>query len=219
MTKQHFTYKEIFSFAWSKTKQHAWFSVCTFLIASIIASAVRGTNLLECVVLMFIALSVASISLTIVRDHGFTFADLYKPLLSYRLVINFIILTILYVLGILISLIPIAGFISTLGRVPAVVSFVYLCLTPLTLLAVFLSVRFKFYPFVVLENEHMDLKGLIKVSYKVTEGNFWRVFGALMIICVLNIIGAILFGVGLLVTIPLSVFAIAHLYRRLVEHA
>lgn len=218
MTKQHFTYKEIFSFAWSKTKQHAWFIACTFMITAVILSAVRGSDLLEVVVSMLIALSLASISLTIVRDHNFSFADLYKPLLSQKIVLNFIALTALFISVIGLCVIPLAGVISTLGRAPSAVTFIYLCLTPLSVVAVYLSVRFKFYPFVILENEHMTLEALIRQSYKVTRGQFFPVFGALMLMAVFNILGAMLLGIGLIVTIPVSIFATAHLYRKLVEH-
>lgn len=217
MNKQHFTYKEIFRFSWAKTKQHAWFMVCTLLIGLIIGSAVRGTGLLETVVFMLIALSLASISLTIVRDHSFTFADLYKPLLSHRLVLKFTALTSLFLVVIMLLMIPLIGFLATFTRVPYIVSFIYLCFSPLVFVAIYLSVRFKFFPFVVLENEHMDLKQIIKLSLKITHGSFWKIFGALMIMCGLNIVGAMLFGVGLLVSVPITLFATAHLYRKLVE--
>jgi uncharacterized membrane protein len=134
-------------------------------------------------------------------------------------VLNFIALTTLFIAVIGSCVIPLAGFISTLGKAPSVVTFIYLCLSPLTIVGVYLSVRFKFYPFVILENEHMTLEALIRQSYKVTRGVFVPVFVALILMMLLNIAGALLFGVGLIVTVPVSLFATAHLYRKLVEHS
>lgn len=51
-----------------------------------------------------------------------------------------------------------------------------------------------------------DLDGVIAVksSYNLVEGHWWRVFGVLLFILGLNLLGALCFMVGLLVTMPLS---------------
>ncbi|MFZ2152181.1 MAG: hypothetical protein WAV09_03675, partial [Minisyncoccia bacterium] len=96
MIKQHFNFDEIFSFAWSKTKQHAWFLVCSFIIYAVVLSAVRFVPVLETVVALLVALSVISMSLIIVRNESFTFADLVAKIKSPKLVINFMALAVLY---------------------------------------------------------------------------------------------------------------------------
>lgn len=55
----------------------------------------------------------------------------------------------------------------------------------------------------------------IKESMKLTKGNRIRLFFILVLLTVLNIIGALLFFVGLLVTIPLSFFVLVQVYRTL----
>ena len=47
MTKQHFSFEEVFKFGWTKTKQHAWFITLTFIIAGIIMSAVKFSPVLD----------------------------------------------------------------------------------------------------------------------------------------------------------------------------
>ena len=100
MTKQHFSFKEVFMFGWQKTKQHAWFIVLTFIIASLISHASRFLPVFDFIISMMISLSLVSLSLKIVRDQPFSFADLYYPLLSPKRVIKFIFLELVYVIAV-----------------------------------------------------------------------------------------------------------------------
>ncbi len=195
MTKQHFSFQEIFSFGWGKTRQHAWFIFLTFLIISIVLSAVKLFPFINLIVSLMAGLSFASISLLISRDQHFTFHDLYTPLLSQRRVLKFIVLTVLY------------GIAVILGTILFIIPGLYV------------AVRFKFLPFVVIEHENASLKDLIKMSYKLTEGHFWPVFGLLILLAILNVVGFLFLVVGLFVTIPVSVFATAHVYNKLKEHS
>lgn len=232
MSKHYFKFKEVFMFGWSKTCQHAWFIFLTFLIIGIITCA-TATNL-SLVILMaspvtgffalsfgvvlalMIALSVCSISLMIARNHHFTFTDLVNPLLSQRRVLKFFALIGFYVLPMLLLAFSTAvlvvgakqgsSSVAIFGMILALI-----CFVP----TVFVAVRFKFFPFVVVEHEHSTVKDLIQMSYKLTENNFWSIFGFLCLAALLNIFGFMLFHVGLLVTIPTTFFAMAHLYDKL----
>jgi uncharacterized membrane protein len=194
MTKQHFTFKEVFRFGWLKTKQHAWFTTLTALIAFILTSSVRHMPVLELLVASLVGLSIVSISLTIARDQNFSFSDLYKPILSPYLVLKFLALTAVYVvavsLGLLLFIIP----------------------------GLYLAVRFKMFPYVLIENENATLKDLIKMTYKLTYGHFWKVLGFLVALSLFNVLGALVFLVGLVITVPVSIFATAHVYEKLKNH-
>lgn len=194
MTKHHFSFKEIFQFGLAKTKQHAWFIFLTFIIIGIIINSVRFVPFLSLFVSLMAGLSIASISLLISRDQHFTFQDLYKPLLSQRRVLKFIALSVIYALAVLV------------GTVLLIIPGIYV------------AVRFKFFPFIVIENENASLSDLIKMSYKVTDNHFWPVFLFLVFLGLLNFIGLLCLVVGLFVTIPVSLFAAAHMYTKLKEH-
>jgi membrane protein implicated in regulation of membrane protease activity len=56
------------------------------------------------------------------------------------------------------------------------------------------------------------------MSYKLTEGYFWPIFGFLCLAGLLNIAGLIFFRIGLLATLPTTIFAFAHLYDKLKNH-
>ena len=194
MSKHHFSFQEVFKFGWAKTKQHAWFLVLTFIIAGIITSAVKFMPVFSCVVSLMVGLSIASISLLIVRDQHFTFNDLVTPLLSAKKVLKMLVLSAIYIVAV--------GIGTILLIIPGV----------------YVAVRFKFFPYVVIENENATIKELIAGAYKLTNGYFWNVFFFLVIAVILNVLGALFFLVGLIVTVPVTVLASAHFYTKIKEH-
>ncbi len=224
MTKQHFNFEEIFSFAWSKTRQHAWFLVCSFIIYAVIMSAVGLNPILQPVVSLLLALSLLSMSLVIVRNESFSFETLFTRLRSPNLVLKFLALTILYVAAVSVFVIPFiasvsvamgvlvfGGFAALTGKLFTVLFTTLLMLLP----GIYITVSFKFYPYVLLENEHMKIVDIIKHTRKLTCCNFWRLLGFFITLTVLNTVGFLAFGFGLLLTVPVSMFATAHLYRKL----
>lgn len=52
-------------------------------------------------------------------------------------------------------------------------------------------------------------------SFRLVKGSFWSVAGFLVLAVILNIVGALLFGLGLFVTIPVTSLSLTYLYRRL----
>ncbi len=219
MSKHHFTFKEVFVFGWSKTRQHAWFIFLTFIIASIIISSTVLNPLINIIVTLMAVLSLASISLMIARNHAFSFADLFYPLLSPRRVLKFFALISLYILPMLI--VALTGAILVVGAASgsASVTLFGLIMTLLFFVpSLYVAVRFKFFPFIVVEHEHSTIKDLVLMTYKLTDANFWPVLGFMLLACGLNMVGFIFLGVGLLVTIPITFFAAAHLYDRLKSH-
>ncbi|MBX3187845.1 MAG: hypothetical protein KF819_12550, partial [Labilithrix sp.] len=63
----------------------------------------------------------------------------------------------------------------------------------------------------------VDPLGAFRYSSDLTRGVRWRLFLFGVLLAALNVVGAFLLGVGLIVTIPISAFAMAHVYRRLGE--
>ena len=202
-------------FGWAKTMQHAWFIALTFIIIGIIISAVvRFPSIPGFATLVYTltALSISSISLAISRNHHFTFADLFTPLLSKNRVLKYISFSILYA-------IPPAAALTFLGT--AIVmgnSFVAMLGIALVLVALYAGIRFLFYPFVVVDHENAKFVELVKMSYRISSANFIFIVMLYVALVAFNMVGAALFGLGLLVTIPVSTFMLAHVYNKLIEH-
>ena len=74
------------------------------------------------------------------------------------------------------------------------------------------SLMFIFTPYIVVERSLTPLEAM-KESARLTRGFKWKLFLFVIVSFVLNIIGALLLLVGLLVTIPLTMIALAHAYK------
>jgi uncharacterized membrane protein len=195
MTRQHFTQKELLVFGLEKTRQHAWFLVCSLIIGSIIFTAVEYSYILNSLVIWLMALSVVSMSLVIAKEEPFTFSTLFASIRSPKITLKFTALSIVYTAAVLLGLVALVA--------PGI----------------YIAVRFKFFPYVLLENENMEMLDIAKHSYELTEGIFVKLLTFFAIAVGLNILGLLCFGIGLLVTLPVTIFATAHLYKKLHIHA
>jgi len=73
-----------------------------------------------------------------------------------------------------------------------------------------------FTEYLVIDKNHMPIEA-VKESYRITKGNWWKLLGLCLALGLLNVLGALALVIGLLVTVPLTMLAIVHVYRTL-EH-
>jgi hypothetical protein len=194
-----FSIVEALEFGWHKTRQHSGllFQVLLSLFALQVVSAIVGKVLEHTAVGFFASLGLVVLSvwmsagatriiLRLAGGHATHLSDLLPPA---KLVWHFFCASVLAGLAIL------AGFAL------------------LILPGVFLLVRLSMVRFAVLDGA--DIVGSLRRSWHETHGHFWRLLGFFLALVGLNVIGAILFIVGLLITIPVSVLAYAHVYLKL----
>lgn len=84
----------------------------------------------------------------------------------------------------------------------------------LVLPGLFLAIALLFAPFLILD-QNATIKEAFTRSYKMTVGNFWKVAGVLGLGLLVNILGALLVGLGLLVSLPVTIMAFVVLYRKM----
>lgn len=77
-----------------------------------------------------------------------------------------------------------------------------------------LAVYWLFVSFLVVDRNIGPLAA-IGESFRLVQGSFWSVVGVLIVGFFLNVLGAMLFGIGLLLTVPLTSLSLTYLYRRL----
>lgn len=77
-----------------------------------------------------------------------------------------------------------------------------------------LGTRYSLFPGLMADGQRNPVEALKASSSKV-RGRTGRVFLILLALLLLNVLGACLLGLGLLVTIPTTMFALANLYRQL----
>ena len=64
-------------------------------------------------------------------------------------------------------------------------------------------------------SRRVSVAGALHDAARLTRHSWWRVFRMQLALIALNVCGAALLGVGLLVTLPVSILAAASLYREL----
>lgn len=82
--------------------------------------------------------------------------------------------------------------------------------------AVYFAIRYSFARLAVLDGA--DILESLKKSTKLTHNIKWRMVLFVLAIIVLNLLGLVALVVGLLVTIPISLLAFAHVYLKLKAH-
>ncbi|MBI2929010.1 MAG: DUF4339 domain-containing protein [Verrucomicrobia bacterium] len=97
-----------------------------------------------------------------------------------------------------------AGIVSKLLFIPAFL----LCILPF----IYLYVAWKF-AFLLAIDKKMDFWPALEVSRKVITRHWWTMFGFLIVLWFINLIGTLLCGIGLLVTWPVTAAALVYAYE------
>ena len=91
-----------------------------------------------------------------------------------------------------------------------VVAGLFLLIVP----GIYVAVRFQFYGFFVVDEKTGPVESLQR-SWEVTDGRVWSLLWLDLILVGINILGMLLFLVGLFVTVPITTLALAYVYRQL----
>lgn len=78
-----------------------------------------------------------------------------------------------------------------------------------------LGLTLQFYSYLIID-KHLGLVDSLKESARITKGHKWKLFWLMIILAIVNIIGVLIFGIGLLVSVPMSMMVMVHVYQRLV---
>jgi len=196
--------KNSFVHGWSSFLRRPWFMIASVLIVFVV-SAISGAvaqsasaaadpntaflfNAIDfLVVQMFVSMGLIAWSLRASENvEGAHLAHLWAPQRYFKFLATSIVVTIIELIGFALLVVP--GIIA--------------------------SVLLLFAPYIVMDRNLGPVEA-IQRSFAVTKRHFWSVLLFLVAALAVNIGGALLFGIGLFVTIPVSVIAIAHAYRTL----
>ncbi|OGI15210.1 MAG: hypothetical protein A3E38_00245 [Candidatus Moranbacteria bacterium RIFCSPHIGHO2_12_FULL_54_9] len=81
---------------------------------------------------------------------------------------------------------------------------------------VYLALKYQFFAYLIVD-QNLGILDALKQSSEMTRDIKWKFFGFVLAVCGLNILGALALGIGLLVTIPVSIMAYVYVYRTLVN--
>ena len=77
----------------------------------------------------------------------------------------------------------------------------------------YFALRYALVRFAILDDT--DITKSLRTSAHLMKGRKWWLVGFMITVCLINLLGVILLLVGLLVTIPVTMFAFAHVYVKL----
>jgi uncharacterized membrane protein len=200
--QQAFSIEESLWFGWEKTRKHSRliFQAVLALFAvqvmqAIVAKVLEGTllgiaaNIVLVVVSVILSTGVLVISLRIAQGKRVKLGDLIPP---GQLVWWYVCASALA------GIIILAGFIA------------------LIIPGIYFALRFSMVRFAIVDGA--EITESLKKSSVLTEGVKWRLLGFMIVTVALNVVGALFFLVGLLITLPVTMIAYAHIYLKLQHH-
>ena len=192
-----FSSTDIISQAWQLWKNHivfSWLVLGVIFLVTIVFAILdpRGESilmsLLSMVVTLFFELGAFALFLKLVRtgQEGKIEEIIGQKDVFLQAFIGTVIYYILMVIGFILFIVP----------------------------GVYVAVRFLFLPYVFVDQK-LGWQEALKEASRLSEGNRFNLFGFVLILIAMNIVGALLLLVGLLVSIPLSAIAMAMAYEHL----
>lgn len=199
-------------FGWETFKKRPWFFIGAFLIVMIIsgiASQLTGalnnetpidtSRLIVGVISVIVGLAISMLIkmgninfLLTAHDapESAQIFDLWAPHPFWKYVFASILVGVIVIVGVILLIVP----------------------------GIIWGLRYMFVPYLVMERK-LDVSAALKESARMTYGHKWQLFGFVLAIAGLNILGAICLVVGLLVSIPVTSLAFVHAYRILSTNA
>jgi len=203
MNVKTFSIKDSIKFGWEKLWSNFLFIIGVVLIsftASVLLGRIQDV-LGEGTPVVDIVMTVTSLFITSVISIGYykiflkihdgqraDFKDLYQ---HYSLFWKYLITSVLYGLMVFVGLI--------------------LLIVP----GIYLALKYAFAVLIVIDEENISTMEALSKSSDITLGVKWKLLGFVILITLINVVGAVLLGLGLLITIPMTTMASVYVYRRL----
>jgi uncharacterized membrane protein len=189
-----FSIKESIKYGWQKFKENVEISLfATLLILAVGALTGGGKGggflfgILAMVFLIIIRIGYTKIFLRTYDGDKPMFSDIFKEYELFWKYIGVSILVPLVVLGGLLLLV-----------IPGLIW----------------AVRFSFSPIILVDTKSGPVVSM-KESYAITKGKFWKLLLFWLTIAGLNILGFLVVGAGLIVSVPVSMLSTIYVYREL----
>lgn len=197
-----FSIGSMFRFGWETFKQNPWMFLAILAIALIVSIAsyymvealndgdsftTAAVTVLDLIVQAFIGLGLTAFALKAHDNiHDIHASDLWAPEHFWRYLGSSIAVTVIIGLGFIALVIP----------------------------GLILMSMLVFAQYLVIDRKCGPIESL-KESVRITKGYRWQLFFLILAVALLNVVGAVALFVGLLLTIPVSLLAMAHAYRTL----
>ncbi len=197
--EHHFSIEESLKFGWEKTKAHSGLLfqiMLTFFALQVVQSIVTkvlahtligaAASVVLAVLSVFLGVGFTVITLKLAKGEHASYADILPSgWLVWRYAVANILSGLLIVVGFILLIIP----------------------------GIYLLLRYAMVRYNIINGT--GITESLRLSAKQTEGVKWRLLGFFIVILLLNLLGAMLLLVGLLVSVPVTMIAYAHVYQKL----
>jgi uncharacterized membrane protein len=196
---------QLFKFSFSQYKKYGSFVVgamLTFFVLAIVPQVYfmmrvpeppttksQFISLLLTAIQLFLSLGFTKIMLLLVQDKFVEVADMFN---NFRPFLSYFIANFLY------------GIAVALGTLLLIIP------------GIFIAIRFQFFPYFILEENVSSFTALQK-SYYLSQNLTFELFLFGVVVIALNIAGILFFGIGVILTYPLTTMATATIYKSLTE--
>lgn len=196
---------QLFKFSFNQYKKYASFvigAMLTFFVLAIVPqiyfmaevpdqpnTKAQFISFLLTLIQLFLSLGFIKIMLRLVQDKYVEVADMFNNFTPF---LSYFVASFLYgiavALGLLLLIVP----------------------------GIFIAIRFQFYPYFILEENASSFTALQK-SFNLSQNLTLELFLLGVVVIALNVAGILLFGVGIVLTYPLTTMATAIAYKSLNE--
>lgn len=188
--------KQLYTDAWKDYKKH-WHTLLLIMLTAVLVNFMSGFG--EASTLAFLVswlagtwITIGSINflLNVVDGKEAQYKDIFYGVKSIEQFAYFVIVGLVYGMIVLIGtvLLIIPGIILGLGL---------------------------FYASYYIAENRLGLRNALSSSWEITKGHKWAMFKLFFFLLILNLLGFMLFGLGLILTIPFTHLIYARLYRQL----
>lgn len=185
-----FSKKEILKKSWADVKANLWFLVSSYLVFVVIISITSDWDVFNTLLSVLGNLVFVLVSLKIVKKDKVGYSNFFDGI-TFNMYLNYLAAYILVGVFVLISF--------------------FLLIFPAFIVGPMLSMT----PFILAEGKEKNFWKAIKMSKKITYGYKLKIVGFWFVLIGVNILGLLALGVGLLVTLPLSLIAITYVYKHI----
>jgi len=208
MDRKDFSIGDAVSFGWQTLKENLGFLVLAMLVIWLIQIVFSGPqsafwmygsagaqvagaifSLLSIIVGIFVTIATVKIGLRYCDSQKADWPDLVEGYTKFwDVLIGSILYGLLVLAGLILLIIP----------------------------GIYWAIRYHFFPYLIIDRDMRPVEA-IKKSGQMTRGVWWHLFVFWLAAIGIEIIGAILCGIGLLFTTPIVLVAVAYVYRTLLS--
>lgn len=194
-----FSIEEVLQIGWRITKERFWFLagavLIIFVAGGIPAMVQRGTGTDNSVVVgigrfiinLFVEMGMIRIALNLLDGKPVTLRNFWSEREKFLPFLGASILfTVMFGVGLILLIIP----------------------------GIFVAATYGLYSYMIID-KNVGVVEALKMSAAATKGNKWKLLGFWLVAGLLNIIGALLLGIGLFWTLPVTAIGFAVIYRKL----